>query len=129
MDTEWTTATANSFGSYVDTAHVYVYQGNGAASDVYQAMLNDGHAKVFTTSFYGGSEAQYGGTATSGNIGTVHSIFNNMVGTGWTLLSAAGDQGSTADCMTTSVEYPYSDPNIVTVGGTTLFSGGSGGIF
>lgn len=129
LDTEWTTATANSFGAFQDTAQVYVYQGNGAASDVYQQMLSDGYARIFTTSFYGGTEAQYGGDATSGNIGTVHSIFNNMVGTGWTLLSAAGDQGSTGDCATTSVEYPYSDPDIVTIGGTSLFSGGAGGTF
>jgi hypothetical protein len=128
LDTEWSLATANSMGSYLDTAHVYVYQGEGGyPGDVVNQILSDGKAKVFTTSFGCGTggEAQCSG----GVISSLHSMFNSMNGQGWTLMSASGDQGSTPGCATTGVTYPSSDPDIVGVGGTRLFSGGLGGIF
>jgi hypothetical protein len=134
LDTEWTLSTANSFGSYLDTAQIFVYQGEGGyPGGVLNQILSDGNAKVFTTSFGCGGEDQCGGTATSGLIGSMHSIFNSMAGQGWTMMSFSGDQGATGDCTTTtgttSVEYPGSDPDIVGVGGTALQSGGLGGIF
>jgi ribosomal protein S11 len=56
----------------------------------------------------------------------MHGIFNSMAGAGWTLVAAAGDDGSTDICdsskdtATVSVDYPGSDPNFVSVGGTRL---------
>ena len=134
LDTEWSLATANSFGSYLDTAQVFVYQGEGGyPGSVINQILTDGYAKVFTTSFGCGGEDQCGGNETSGLIGSLHTMFNMMAGEGWTMMSFSGDQGATGDCTTTtgttSVEYPGSDPNIVGVGGTTLQSRGFGGVF
>jgi hypothetical protein len=130
LDTEWSLATANSMGSYLDTAHVYVYQGEGGyPGDVVNQILSDGNAKVFTTSFSCGGNPSGEAQCPGGVISSLHSMFNSMNGQGWTLMSASGDKGATADCATTSVGYPSSDPDVVGVGGTTLFSGGLGGIF
>jgi Pro-kumamolisin, activation domain len=117
LDTEWSTATANSFGSYLDTAHVYVYQSSGSAEDMYNAMLSDGHARVFSTSW---SCTENAGCASSSTMDTRHNIFNQMIGQGWTLMTASGDRGATDDCSTTSVSYPASDPDVIGVGGTLL---------
>jgi hypothetical protein len=125
LDTEWSTATANSFGSYLDTAHVYVYAGGGSAEDVYNQMLSDANAKVFSTSW---SCTEIGGCSGS-EMDSRHNIFDMMVGTGWTLMTASGDRGATDDCSTISVSYPAVDPDVIGVGGTALQSGGAGGTF
>lgn len=117
LDTEWSLATANSFGSYLDTAHVYVYQSGGSTEDMYNAMLNDGHARTFSTSW---SCTENAGCASSSTMDTRHNIFNQMAGQGWTMMTASGDRGATDDCATTSVSYPASDPDVIGVGGTLL---------
>ena len=121
LDFDWSTAWSNSFGSYVDTSMIYLYDGvNNQFStftDVYNAILNDGHARVFSTSW--GCEEIYC-TPTS-VMDTDHAIFNSMVGQGWTLVAATGDQGATAGCGNgVAVQYPASDPNVVGAGGNTL---------
>ncbi len=121
LDTEWSLATANSFGSYLNTATVYVYEGVNnyltTFTDVYNQMLTDGYARVFTTS-WGCGEID---CTDSDTMDTDHAIFNSMVGQGWTLMAASGDQGATADCGDAlRVQYPSSDPDIVAVGGTSL---------
>jgi hypothetical protein len=121
MDMEWSTAMSNSFGSYVDTAMVYLYDGVNANfstfNDVYNQILTDGHARVFSTSW----GCQELGCYDSGDMNTADSIFSSMVGQGWTLMAASGDQGASAGCgNATAVQFPSSDPNIVAAGGTTL---------
>lgn len=116
LDTEWSTATANSFGSYLDTAHVYVYEGGGSAEDVYNQMLSDNFAKVFSTSW---SCTEVSGCSNS-EMDSRHNILNQMAGQGWTLMTASGDRGATDDCSTISVSYPAVDPNVIGVGGTLL---------
>ena len=122
LDTEYSTATSNSYGSYLDTAHVYIYEGaNNLVStflDLYNFILSDNHAKVVSTSWSGAE-------VTSGTLYTVfevpaHSIFNTMTGEGWTLIGDADDQGTTGDCATVSVNFPASDNNFVAAGGTAL---------
>ncbi|HEV2423608.1 MAG TPA: Ig-like domain repeat protein [Terriglobia bacterium] len=127
MDTEWSTAMSNSFGSYQDTAKVYVYQGanylNNTITDVYNAMLNDGYARVFSTSWYctelttiGTNEDCLGGTMNARD-----AIFLSMVGQGWTLVAASGDAGATSGCGDAdAVQFPSTDPNVIAAGGTTL---------
>ena len=126
MDMEWSTAMSNSFGSYVDTAMVYLYDGVNANfstfNDIYNHILNDGKARVFSTS-WGCAELICIG---SSDINTANNIFNQMVGQGWTLVAASGDQGATAGCSNRdAVQFPASSPNVVGAGGTTLslFSG------
>jgi len=121
LDSEWSMAMANSFGSYLDTAEVFVYEGanenNSTFTDMYNQMLSDGHARVFSTSwscteFYG---------CDSGTMDSRDAIFSSMVGQGWTLMAASGDRGTTDDCTNRNdVAYPASDPNVIGVGGTYL---------
>lgn len=115
LDTEWATATANSFGSYLDTAQVWVYESGGSAENMYNAILSDDHARTFSTSW---DCSENGSCISNSAMDTRHGIFNQMVGTGWTLLNSSGDRGATADCATISVNYPASDPDVVGVGGT-----------
>ncbi len=121
LDTEWSIATSNSFGSYLNTSHVYVYQAANASlgdfTDMFHTMLNDGHARVMTTSWSCGEFDCYD----SGTMDTDHGIFNAMLGQGWTLLGDSDDQGATADCNgALRVGYPASDPDVTAVGGTSL---------
>jgi subtilase family serine protease len=49
-------------------------------------------------------------------------IFSGMVGQGWTLVAASGDEGATATWCEAQVGvfFPASDPYVVAAGGTTL---------
>lgn len=124
LDTEWTTAMANSFGCYCTTAKVYVYEGANAYlstfTDVYNQMLSDGNARSFSTS-WGCTEFS---CTSQGTMDTDHNIFNAMTGQGWTLTAATGDQGAYDNCTpnTPTVQYPSTDPNVVAAGGTTLYA-------
>ena len=121
LDTEWAIATANSFGSYLDTSHVWVYEGANnylsTFTDIYNQMLSDGHARIFSTS-WGCAELTCSG---SGTMDTDHAIFNSMLGQGWTILALSHDYGATGGCdAALRVTYPGSDPDVVSVGGTSL---------
>ncbi len=128
MDFEWSTAMSNSFGSYVDTAMVYMYDGINTQfstfTDIYSHMLNDGYARILSNS-YGCAEFD---CYPQSVMDTEHGIFNAMVGQGWTIVSAAGDGGATSSAGTNpntctthdSVSYPASDPNVLAAGGTSL---------
>jgi hypothetical protein len=121
MDFEWSTAMSNSFGAYTDTASVVMYDGVNPSfvtfTDIYNQMLTDGYARVFSTS-WGCAELL---CFDSGTMNTEDSIFSAMVGQGWTLVAASDDQGATASCQPQdAVEFPASDPNVVGAGGNTL---------
>jgi subtilase family serine protease len=121
LDTEWAIATANSFGSYQQTSHVWVYAGANnylsTFTDVYNKMLSDGHARIFSTS-WGCAELTCTG---GGTMDTDHAIFNSMLGQGWTILALSHDYGATGGCDDAlRVTYPGSDPDVVSVGGTSL---------
>lgn len=121
LDTEWAIATANSFGSYLQTSHVWVYEGANnylsTFTDIYNQMLSDGHARIFSTS-WGCAELSCTG---SGTMDTDHAIFNSMLGQGWTILALSHDYGATGGCDDAlRVTYPGSDPDVVSVGGTSL---------
>jgi hypothetical protein len=121
MDMEWSTAMSNSFGSAVDTAMVHLYNGVNPQfstfNDIYNQMLSDNLARNFTTSWGCVELSCYD----SGDMNTAHGIFNSMVGQGWTLAAASGDQGATAGCGDAiAVQYPASDPDVVGSGGITL---------
>jgi hypothetical protein len=121
LDTEWSMATSNSFGSYLNTAHIYVYEAANTYlstfSDVYTKMLDDGYARVFTTS-WGCAEIE---CASTSRMDTDDATFKSMVGQGWTLMAASGDKGATAGCDDAlRVQHPSSDPYVVGVGGTSL---------
>ncbi len=125
LDTEWSTAMSNSFGTTASTAAVYVYEGPGydlgTLLSVIEAASNQSQARVLNMS-WGLAEYETG----TGYMEDYHSVFTTMAGQGWTLVAAAGDWGATADCMTESIAYPASDPYVTAVGGTTLKTGPSG---
>lgn len=125
LDYDWTTAMSNSFGSYVDTSTILLYDGVnpgfGTFNDIYNTMLTDGYARNFSTSWGCEELACYD----SGDMDTADSIFAAMVGQGWSLTAASGDQGATAGCGDAiAVQFPASDPNVVGAGGTTMYLAG-----
>jgi len=121
MDAEWSLAMSNSFGSFVDTAFVSMYDGVNPQfstfTDMYNRVLNDNSTRIMSTSWGCAELSCYDST----DINTTHGIFNSLVGQGWTLVAASGDQGSTAGCGNANrVQYPSSDPDVVGAGGTTM---------
>jgi hypothetical protein len=120
LDLEWTTATANSQGSYVDTSFIWVYEaakGFGDFGTLFQQIVNDNYVRVVNIS-YGLNESYLNGF---GLVSSWHSIFNQMLGQGMTIMAAAGDSGATAGCGDAiALDYPGSDPDVVSVGGTAL---------
>ena len=120
LDTQWSLSMANSFGSYLDTSKIWIYEGANYSyatiADVYNQMLSDGNARVFSTS-WGAPESGYG----DAGMVAADNIFTSMIGQGWTLVAASGDQGAAAGCGdATEVQFPSSDPNVVGAGGTLL---------
>jgi len=125
LDFEWSTAMSNSFGSLADTSLVYMYDAVNSNistfTDVYNQILSDGSARIFSTS-WGCEEVSCWDTS---DVDTADGIFDAMVGQGWTLFAATGDQGATAGCGNAiAVQFPGSDPNIVGAGGATLQAAG-----
>ena len=123
LDVEYSLAMSNSYGSYLNTAHIYEYEMDNGLWSTYEAafnqVLSDGHAKVLSTS-YGGNEDP-NSTDAGIETGTMHSIFNNMVAAGITLIAASGDNGAADGCGDeTAVDYPASDPDFIAAGGTQL---------
>lgn len=120
LDVEYATAMANSFSNSSNTAAVYVYEASSGylapLLDALNHALNDGYARVLSMS-WGGAEIYESPT---GDMDSFHSVFDQMIGEGWTLAAASGDGGATTDCQHTSVSYPASDPDITAVGGTTI---------
>jgi kumamolisin len=121
MDMEWSTAMSNSFGSFADTAKVYLYDGanfnDSTFTDIYNQMVSDNAARVFSTS-WSCTEPPFG--CNISEIAARDAIFSEMAGQGWTLVAASGDRGAYDNCANVSVSFPASDPNVVGAGGTTL---------
>ena len=117
LDTEWSLTMANSLGAESNTSRIYVYEGGGPTIDVYNQMLSDGYARVFSTS-WGCSDS------IGCSVSTMQALdvpLTAMVMQGWSLVAASGDQGATGACSDQlDVEYPASDPNVVAAGGTEL---------
>ena len=123
LDVEWSTAMSNSFSTAAKTAAIHVYIGADNATstllDVLNHALSDGHARVLSMSF-GGAETYMFPVTT---IDSFHNIFNQMAGQGWSITAASGDGGATDDCVHVSVDYPGTDPNVTSVGGTSIITG------
>jgi len=127
MDAEWSMAMSNSFGSYLNTAFVNLYDGVnpqfGTFTDMYNRVLSDNSTRVMTTSWGCAEILCYDST----DINTTHGVFNSMIGQGWTLVAASGDQGASAGCGdANAVQYPSSDPDVIGAGGTTMTLDSSG---
>ena len=120
LDFEWATAMSNSFGAEEDTAMVYIYEGadgtSGTYTKIFNQMLSDGFARVLTNSHFCNEDT----CNDQGTIDTQHGIFNAMLGQGWTLVAISGDNGATTGCLKTAVAMPGNDPDMLTVGGTTM---------
>jgi len=96
LDTEWTLATSNSRGSYLDTSSIHNYEaakGFGSFGDVFNQMVTDNVVKVVNIS-YGLPEDYLNGF---GLVSAWHAIFNQMLGQGMTIMAAAGKQAEEPD--------------------------------
>jgi hypothetical protein len=121
MDFEWATAMSNSFGSYADTGHVWMYDGANTQlstfTDIYNQILADGHARIVSSS-WGCAEFD---CSDVGTMDTQNSIFGAMVAQGYSIFIASGDNGATTGCSGhDAVNFPASSPNVVAAGGTNL---------
>jgi len=130
LDVEYSAAMSNSYGSYLDTAQVIEYEmpNNQYATyaDAFEAIDSDNFADVVSTSYGWQENVGFSGSVATG---TMHPIFNTMIGEGKTLIAASGDMGASAGCQdATSVWYPASDPDFLAAGGTQLLLD-SNGIF
>ncbi|HEY1901242.1 MAG TPA: protease pro-enzyme activation domain-containing protein [Terracidiphilus sp.] len=128
LDVEYSLAMSNSYGSEYNTAHIFEYEMTNnlytTYEDAFNDVMNDGHAKVVSTSYGWQENVGFSGSVATG---TMHPIFNNMVGVGITLIAASGDNGASDGCGdATSVDYPSSDPDFIAAGGTQLNMNTSG---
>jgi hypothetical protein len=122
LDVEYSGAMSNSYGSYLDTASITEYEmPNGlyaTYADTFNFILSQNFAKVVSTSYGFEENVGFSGSFATG---TMHPIFNTMVGEGWTLIAASGDNGASDGCgNATAVDYPSSDPDFIAAGGTQL---------
>jgi hypothetical protein len=128
LDTEWSMAMSNSFGSYLDTSKVWVYEGvnynDATVIDLYNRILTDNNARIFSTSWACAEGQSYSasGDCYNSTMKARDNILASMVGQGWTLLAASGDEGATATWCEDKIGvfFPASDPNVIAAGGTTL---------
>ncbi len=128
LDTEWSLAMSNSFGSYADTSKVWVYEGanynDSTVIDLYNRILSDNNARIFSTSWDCAENQSYSasGDCYNSTMKARDNILTAMVGQGWTLLAASGDEGATATWCEDKIGvfFPASDPNVIAAGGTTL---------
>jgi hypothetical protein len=115
------------------SASLVVYQapnvsGDAVSFDLFNRIASEDTAQVVTTS-WGNCEAM--GTPT--DLNTENSIFQRMALQGQTVIAASGDSGS-EDCFTANTETmtqfavddPGAQPDVISVGGTTLTSTGVG---
>jgi hypothetical protein len=128
LDVEYSAAMSNSYGSYLDTAHIYEYEitNNQYTSyyDAFEDILTNNTAKVVSTSYGFEENVGFSGSYATG---TMHPLFNSMMGQGFTLIAASGDSGASVGCGdATAVSYPSSDPDFLAAGGTQLSLNTSG---
>jgi subtilase family serine protease len=122
LDLEWSGAIAK--GATISL----VYTGNASNSGAFDAIeyaIDEKIANIVSSS-YGTCEADLSGFS-------LESVFEQAATQGQTVLSAAGDDGS-SDCFGTSgfttaqqealaVDYPGTSPNVTSVGGTEVMGG------
>ncbi len=122
LDVEYSGAMSNSYGSANDTAHIYEYEMTNnlytTYEDAWEDVGSDGYAKVASTSYGWEENVGFSGSVATG---TMHPIFNTLIGEGVTLIAASGDNGASDGCgASTAVDYPSSDPDFIAAGGTQL---------
>jgi hypothetical protein len=139
LDVEVANAMANSFGCYCDTAQVFVYRAPSGTPNngnptfnfsdnitAWQQAVNDNFARSGSESWGCTEPNETNSCWDSGDANSMHNIFNQALGQGWTISIAAGDNGAFDDKSTLSVQYPAVDPDVVAAGGTVLSLDSSG---
>jgi Pro-kumamolisin, activation domain/Abnormal spindle-like microcephaly-assoc'd, ASPM-SPD-2-Hydin len=128
LDVEYSGAMSNSYASPADTAHIYEYEITNdqyiTYYDAFEDIQTNNTAKVVSTSYGFEENVGFSGSYATG---TMHPLFNKLVGQGFTLIAASGDNGSSYGCGdATAVSYPSSDPDFLAAGGTELLLNTSG---
>ena len=115
LDVEWAHAIAP--GATIDLIVVK----SASFSDLYAGLsyavnlVNTTNLVAISMSF-GAAESQ----TTSSVISHWHALFNYAVSRGITLIASSGDNGAYDGTSSLTVNYPASDPDVLSVGGTTL---------
>jgi hypothetical protein len=100
---------------------------DGTALDLYNRIATDDLAQVVTTSWGQCEQDDIPSTAAAAE----NTVFERMAAQGQTVVAASGDEGS-EDCFSASsdpdatglaVDDPGSQPDVLSVGGTTMVSG------
>jgi kumamolisin len=105
-------------------SRILVYEGTNDEQGVlktYSKIASDNLAREVSTS-WGAPEAQ----STTSFIQTENMIFKQMAAQGQTIYAAAGDAGAYDDGVTLSVDDPASQPYVIGVGGTRLYTTANG---
>jgi kumamolisin len=105
-------------------SRIMVYEGPNSSQgilDTYSKIANDNTARQVSTS-WGAPEAEN----TSSFLQSENTIFKQMAAQGQTIYAAAGDSGAYDNGTTLSVDDPSSQPYVVGVGGTKLFTTANG---
>lgn len=115
LDIEMVMAIANT-----NTIYVYTAPNTAAgALDAYQQIADDQSVNQVSTS-WGSDEGTEGQDAANAQ----DAVFAQMVAEGMALFAAAGDCGAyDSGGGNIDVDFPGSDPNVTSVGGTTLTTG------
>ncbi len=126
-----TTLDLEQIGSQVPAADVRMYLGVDPEFSTFTLIFNqiavDNKADVVSVS-WGACEKDTG----AAQMKTEGTVFKELAAQGIVVFSAAGDDGA-YDCQDDSgnkpllsADYPASDPNVVAVGGTSLYLDGNG---
>ncbi len=106
---------------------IYVYEGennDNGILDTFHQIAQDNIAKVISVS-WGAPEADTSERVKTGE----NEIFQKMEAQGQTVCAASGDHGAGSGYLSLNVNDPASQPLVLSVGGTTLFTNGPGGSF
>jgi hypothetical protein len=128
LDIEWAHVMA-------PMANIILFEASNTSSGLYTAIQTAANTAgvVAISMSWGGSEfsgeASYDSTyfaTPTGHIGGSATIGGTKLAGGITFLASTGDSGAYASGSTTlAIEYPAASPNVVAVGGTSLYTNGN----
>ena len=117
LDVEWVHAMA-------PMARIILYVSSDASGGLDKALslaVTQGIANVISVS-WGSAES----LLSQQEVSSMNSIISSATSSGITIVAASGDQGSNDGTSSPTVNFPASDPNVLSVGGVSLFNGSSG---
>jgi subtilase family serine protease len=99
---------------------ILVYEGSYDL-DIFNRIAQDNLAESISTSW--GYPENQGSTA---QMQAMNTVFKQLAAQGQAVFAASGDSGAKADGSTIGTDYPASDPYVVAVGGSSLYTQADG---